>query len=1626
MFEEYASQEEVFQNTLLSVPSQLLEGYNCTVIAYGQTGTGKTHTMCGLNGGSFIALSKKSQEDPAEDDGQDSEANPEAEGMILKTTRAVFDTIQKSSPSIEYTVRCSYVEIYLEKVLDLLNPQSDVLSIEDDFADEAAGDAASLTGGVRVAGAAELCCFDESDVCGLLARGNACRTMSSTEMNTDSSRSHAIFIMKIEQKERTSGKVTKSVLHMVDLAGSEMAASQNSAAQRSPSGGSAVQVEAKMVNKSLSALGNIVRAQLENQRGAKHSVAALSRQSKLTRLLRPSFGGNCKTTVILTASPSSYNIGETISTIRFGQRARRIENQAVVNVDFDREVYRKRLRESEKKHKDQMALMRALASECQKLKTEARKGAVGEQNHSGPVWETIGELLEGGDDIDLDFTVVVRQRATSSDDDESVDSDGMVIRKEIRSSGGEIGEDLEEARRQIKALRAQLDATSKDKESTENLLAELQSEIAVLRTQNESLIADKTKDLQELIDAKNELQIVSQRKLEVEHNFRTSQFRENEAIVFLRQFRRFYKNVLRDKAAHGSGSMNKITKEISEKIPDTLDLDELVDLDTLLLESGLIEEHELHSDKAAAIYIPSKTALIRSATAAKKASREAEVVDKELSKTTNDVDTAATINTAAIAAQNAPGKDAKPPVAKQASSAIRRASYASDMAESAANEIAQDRSESDSPEPSNEAETGEHGAGADAGAGSSPRLSISEPVPVWDHESGMSITRRHQQLSTPAGRFVTSHEKTMEQQLREMADKCIELELALKEEKATVEILSGKPGGLTKKTFAKEAIFLRQQVAQKTENLMAIAWKMNELNLINKSYNEKMKARDQHVMYLEENYVELQNSSKRTLLGRQEAERKHLDELENLKKVLAGMCVPLWQFRENGKEDRSLVSRIIIPVSGGSHSDMPPPKRKLSEAESEASLELLQEGAVSTQGKGTVVAIDTSTQTDEERLQEMDQKADDPIINREDAEVQTDEEPRVEKEDAEVQTEEEWVGTDEAGGAIPVKLSIETVESGVQTDDGDLSEPELSVVKAVDGTCSACGSVMGNKTGATAAPAVDDDGSVEQKPDEGKEYANMFASTVFSVLGRAHVMKKVESKTPPKAVVEKANAEDQAALSTDRAVTEEEKDGGWPSSREAWSAARDDFDFIVQDSTLAVSSTKRGTKSDFPPGTPPESPEKSAEEFLMKARAIGHKQEEEGAIVTMGSKKVLFDEPDETAHVVVKKHPWKKTEEDEQTNDDSRDFHDSNTSSGASFDPMADDWYGSDGELSGSMILEKNSAFRVPRPQSSRAAAENSKTITNDSRGNERNALSGRTARTAAFLDFAAKEKEKQEQAGAEAKRQDQPKPKALKNSISTGRTTRTAAFLDFAAKEKEKQEKAEAEAKRQAAAEPEAQKKNVPSGRSARTAAFLDFAAKEDAKQKQAEAEAQKEKQAEAEAQKKNAPRGRTTRTAAFLDFAAKEDANQQQAEAKQEEPTSQMANGASRTGNPMFTGGRHNEFIPRRLAEKQNTKIRAGVMKEGKKPPRDADPLKRRSDLTRRKSEHRVSRRHVTEEEDEDSKKKKKKKSESKKSESRKSESKKRRSSLERHMSRSKSERHPQKSSKERSKSRRSLPEV
>ncbi|KAG1227418.1 hypothetical protein G6F35_002601 [Rhizopus arrhizus] len=231
-------------------------------------------------------------------------------GIIPRIVEQIFTSIMAAPSNLEFTIKVSFMEIYMEKVRDLLNPSQDNLPIHEDKAH-----------GVYVKGLLEVYVGSQDDVYEVMRNGSVNRVVSATNMNAESSRSHSIVVVTITQKNIDNGAAKSGKLYLVDLAGSEKVGKTGASGQTLE--------EAKKINKSLTALGMVINALTDGK-----SSHIPYRDSKLTRILQESLGGNSRTTLIINCSPSSYNVSETLSTLRFGMRAKTIKNKAKVNADL--------------------------------------------------------------------------------------------------------------------------------------------------------------------------------------------------------------------------------------------------------------------------------------------------------------------------------------------------------------------------------------------------------------------------------------------------------------------------------------------------------------------------------------------------------------------------------------------------------------------------------------------------------------------------------------------------------------------------------------------------------------------------------------------------------------------------------------------------------------------------------------------------------------------------------------------------------------------------------------------------------------------------------------------------------------------------------------------------------------------------------------------------------------------------------------------------------------------------------------------------------------------------------------------------------------------------------------------
>ncbi|OXB70749.1 UNVERIFIED_CONTAM: hypothetical protein H355_012860 [Colinus virginianus] len=284
VFAETSTQLEVFEHTTKGVLDGFLNGYNCTVLAYGATGAGKTHTMLG---------------------------SPEDPGVMYLTMMALYNCMQQLKEKI-CNIAVSYLEVYNEQIRDLL-VNSGPLAVRED-----------AQKGVVVQGLTLHQPKSAEEILQMLDYGNKNRTQHPTDVNATSSRSHAVFQIYLRQQDKIasiSQNVRIAKMSLIDLAGSERASATNAKGARFREGAN--------INRSLLALGNIINA-LADPKSKKQHIPY--RNSKLTRLLKDSLGGNCRTIMIAAVSPSFMFYDDTYNTLKYANRAKDIKSSLKSNV----------------------------------------------------------------------------------------------------------------------------------------------------------------------------------------------------------------------------------------------------------------------------------------------------------------------------------------------------------------------------------------------------------------------------------------------------------------------------------------------------------------------------------------------------------------------------------------------------------------------------------------------------------------------------------------------------------------------------------------------------------------------------------------------------------------------------------------------------------------------------------------------------------------------------------------------------------------------------------------------------------------------------------------------------------------------------------------------------------------------------------------------------------------------------------------------------------------------------------------------------------------------------------------------------------------------------------------------
>lgn len=392
-----SKQIDLYDETFRQLVDSVLEGYNGTIFAYGQTGTGKTFTMEGVR------------------------SDPILRGVIPNSFEHIFTHIARTQNQ-QYLVRASYLEIYQEDIRDLLSKdQSRRLELKE-----------RPDTGVYVKDLQSFVCKSVKEIEHVMNVGNQNRAVGATNMNEHSSRSHAIFIITIEcSKPGADGEnhIRVGKLNMVDLAGSERQTKTGATGERLK--------EATKINLSLSALGNVISALVDGK-----STHVPYRDSKLTRLLQDSLGGNARTVMVANIGPASYNFEETITTLRYANRAKNIKNKPKINED----------------PKD--ALLREFQEEIVRLKRELEKrggGGAGSkkvkrrrQKENGETEEIEEEEGEEGSEQSAEDKIKLEQ-ARLEEDKKALQENHSMMAEEKEKLMGEIQKKAQQLKKQQEA-----------------------------------------------------------------------------------------------------------------------------------------------------------------------------------------------------------------------------------------------------------------------------------------------------------------------------------------------------------------------------------------------------------------------------------------------------------------------------------------------------------------------------------------------------------------------------------------------------------------------------------------------------------------------------------------------------------------------------------------------------------------------------------------------------------------------------------------------------------------------------------------------------------------------------------------------------------------------------------------------------------------------------------------------------------------------------------------------------------------------------------------------------------------------------------------------------------------------
>lgn len=458
VFASNTTQEQVYNACAQKIVKDVLEGYNGTIFAYGQTSSGKTHTMEG------------------------NLHDTDSMGIIPRIVQDIFNYIYSMDENLEFHIKVSYFEIYLDKIRDLLDVSKTNLSVHED-----------KNRVPYVKGCTERFVCSPEEVMDTIDEGKSNRHVAVTNMNEHSSRSHSIFLINVKQENTQTEQKLSGKLYLVDLAGSEKVSKTGAEG--------AVLDEAKNINKSLSSLGNVISALAEG------TAYIPYRDSKMTRILQDSLGGNCRTTIVICCSPSSYNEAETKSTLMFGQRAKTIKNTVTVNIELTAEQWKQKYEREKEKNK-------TLRNTITWLENELNRWRNGE---SVPVEEQFDKEKANAEVLALDNIINDKPASTpnvpgvrlTDVEKDKCEAELAKLYKQLDDKDEEINQQSQLAEKLKQQMLDQEELLASSRRDHENLQAELNR----LQAENEA----SKEEVKEVLQALEELAVnYDQKSQEVE------------------------------------------------------------------------------------------------------------------------------------------------------------------------------------------------------------------------------------------------------------------------------------------------------------------------------------------------------------------------------------------------------------------------------------------------------------------------------------------------------------------------------------------------------------------------------------------------------------------------------------------------------------------------------------------------------------------------------------------------------------------------------------------------------------------------------------------------------------------------------------------------------------------------------------------------------------------------------------------------------------------------------------------------------------------------------------------------------------------------------------------------------